>query len=294
MVFVKVRGGLGNQMFQFAAGIALSRRLERPVIFDTSWYRRTPSAVKPRVFGLGSFACGRTVVFDRFRARLQSVRILSKASRKLLGRDIPALYVRATDTNGFFFQEERLRRAWFVELDGYWQGEHYFVGSENMIRASFVPASDMSQEAVKVTQTINACEAVGVHVRRDDYVSNPSASRRYGSCSQDYYTRAVELIKAAVEHPRFFVFSDDPPWVRTQLELDGPTVVVSGQGGLTDHEELWLMSRCKHFIIANSTFSWWAAWLSTYERKSVVAPRKWFADNEQASRRILPAAWMAI
>jgi hypothetical protein len=294
VIFARIRGGLGNQMFQFAAGVALSRRLERPVTFDTSWYRRTPPGVTPRHFGLDSFTCNGSAIFDPFSRKLQIVRFLSKAARKLSGRDVSALYVRATDANGLFFEEERLRRARVVELDGYWQAECYFTGVANEIRASFAPANHLSSEGADFARTIDACNAVGVHVRRGDYISSPSVSRRYSSCSLEYYTNAVELVKANVERPEFFVFSDDPPWACTQLKLAGPTVVISGQAGLRDHEELWLMSRCKHFIIANSTFGWWAAWLSTFQDKTVVAPRRWFADDEQASQRILPAAWKAI
>lgn len=294
MLFVRVRGGLGNQMFQYAAGTALSLRLQRPLTFDTSWYRRIPPGSTPRVFSLNSFACGRSATFDRSLPRLQGARLAGKVVRKLAGRDSGLLYARVTEANGLFFDHSRLARARVIEMDGYWQGERYFADCAAAVRQGLALADDPSQAARELAQAIDDSESVGVHVRRGDYVTTPSASRRFVACSPQYYLRAAEIVAAAAGRPVFFVFSDDPRWARANVELPHRTVVVSGSARLADHDELWLMSRCRHIITANSTFSWWAAWLSTAAGKVVVAPRRWFADDEEASARILPDSWTAI
>ena len=121
---------------------------------------------------------------------------------------------------------------------------------------------------------------VSLHVRRGDYASNPKTTSTHGLCSLDYYRAAVTHVASKVENPEFFIFSDDIDWVRANLQLDFPHHFVAHNQGATSYNDMRLMSLCSHHVIANSSFSWWAAWLSGIDKGNggaVIAPRQWFA-----------------
>jgi hypothetical protein len=122
-------------------------------------------------------------------------------------------------------------------------------------------------------------------------VSDPEIQRVHGTCGLDYYQRAVEEIARAESEPQFFVFSDDPAWVKDNLRLRFPTVVVEHMGARSPYEELRLMSLCRHSIIANSSFSWWGGWLNPNCGKKVIAPEQWFKSGSHDTRDLIPAAW---
>ena len=160
-----------------------------------------------------------------------------------------------------------------------------------MVRAEFTFREEPKEEDRGMIQRIRATTAVAVHVRRGDYVSEPSTHAVHGTCALDYYERAAQLIAAQSEHPHFFVFTDDPAWARAHLQLPFPSTLVSETVGERDCEDLRLMSRCQHFIIANSSFSWWGAWLGSHPGKVVVAPQRWFATDVHDTRDIVPPGW---
>jgi hypothetical protein len=141
---------------------------------------------------------------------------------------------------------------------------------------------------------IAGCNAVSLHVRRGDYVSNPDSSRVHGLCGADYHQAAVRRIAEVVPQPHLFVFSDDPQWAAGNLHLDHPATIVTGNDTRRDYEDLHLMSLCKHHIVANSSFSWWGAWLDTNPDKIVIAPERWFAHEQHDTRDLLPPTWQVI
>ena len=135
---------------------------------------------------------------------------------------------------------------------------------------------------------------MSLHVRRGDYASDPNASAVHGLCSLDYYAAAVAHIGRFVPRPRYFVFSDDPTWASEHLKLPGDTVIVEHNDGATSYEDLRLMSRCRHHVIANSSFSWWGAWLNPRADKIVVAPSRWLAETTRACPDICPTSWVRL
>ena len=141
---------------------------------------------------------------------------------------------------------------------------------------------------------IAACNAVSLHVRRGDYAADPVVTSMHGLCPLDYYDRAVEYVLGRVSDPAFFLFSDDPDWVREHLKLRGSVSVVDHNGPDSGSEDLRLMSLCRHHIIANSTFSWWGAWLDPRPDKLVIAPKRWFADESLDTSDLLPAGWVKL
>jgi len=136
--------------------------------------------------------------------------------------------------------------------------------------------------------------AVSVHVRRGDRVSDPRLAGVLGSCPAAYYRRAWRLIRERVRDPLFIVFADDPAWARGQLTFLDPVKFVSDPGHRPDHDDLWLMTQCRHHVIANSAFSWWGAWVADAADKVVVAPDRWFANPAYNGRDIVPPAWARV
>jgi hypothetical protein len=141
---------------------------------------------------------------------------------------------------------------------------------------------------------ISAANAVSLHIRRGDYVSNAKFNAAHGTCDLDYYARAAAFVAERVGDPVIYAFSDDPAWVAENLKLPFEMRFVDHNDGSTAHEDLRLMATCKHHIIANSSFSWWGAWLNPLKDKVVAAPTQWFADPAKSNPDILPQSWHAV
>jgi hypothetical protein len=176
-------------------------------------------------------------------------------------------------------------------LHGYWQSERYFAAHADTLRHDLRIVTPPSPENAEMARQIAAAPSVSLHVRRGDYLQ----SGAYAACSGDYYRAALHLVaEAAGLTPTIFVFSDDPAWARDHLDLPFAKVVVDFNGRDTDYEDLRLMSLCRHNVIANSSFSWWGAWLNRHPGKVVVAPKRWFADKHLQNPDLLPAGWLSL
>lgn len=177
-------------------------------------------------------------------------------------------------------------------IDGYWQSERYFFEYADKIRAEFTLKLPFSEKNAEIVEYISQVNAVSLHIRRGDYVSN--AKNAYiGICSLDYYKTAINYIKNRVEKPIFFIFSDDINWVKNNLQTDAKSVFVDHNSGAESYNDMRLMSLCKHHIIANSSFSWWGAWLNPNPEKIVIAPKKWFASDIK-SDDLIPTNWTVL
>lgn len=178
-------------------------------------------------------------------------------------------------------------------LMGYWQSEKYFSDCADQIRHDFEFAPPLTSMNARLAEQMRVEPSVSLHVRRGDYVSNPRASATHGVCSLDYYRDAVRFIAERVVNPHFYVFSDDVDWVRDNLKLEFSHEYVNHNQGQESYNDMRMMSLCKHNIIANSSFSWWGAWLNVRRDKIVVAPKRWFA-NEISSQDLMPSDWMRV
>ncbi|HET6995265.1 MAG TPA: alpha-1,2-fucosyltransferase, partial [Chitinophagaceae bacterium] len=139
---------------------------------------------------------------------------------------------------------------------------------------------------------IRSVNAVSIHVRRGDYVNDKETNAVHGVCSIDYYREAINRLSGEISEPRFYIFSDDMDWARANLPISPHLAVYVDNNQMASHEDLRLMSSCKHHIIANSSFSWWGAWLSDYAGKKVIAPRNWFRTLE--NKDIIPNGWITL
>ncbi|MDP1766805.1 MAG: alpha-1,2-fucosyltransferase [Methylotenera sp.] len=180
-----------------------------------------------------------------------------------------------------------------VYLEGYWQSERYFHEFSNKIREDFTFKLPFSKQNTEIADRIGKVNALSLHVRRGDYANNSKTLATHGLCSLDYYRAAIQLIIKQVENPHFFVFSDDIAWVKNNLKIDFPHLFIDHNLGAESYNDMRLMSLCKHNIIANSSFSWWAAWLNTNPQKIVIAPQDWFSNKVNVSD-LIPHGWIRI
>ena len=292
MIIVQIIGGLGNQMFQYALGRRLADGLDVHLKLDITPFR----SYALRRYSLCALNIREELATDREVARARAGRL--PRVRKLLHRVLPSVPTESPRlvrerTRGF--DPAILDAPDGSYLEGYWQSEKYFDVSAERLRVEFSPHSPLSGQDAAVAERMREGDAVSVHVRRGDYVSDPVTSKVHGVCDEAYYARCVDYLAERLEDPRFFVFSDEPEWARENLRIPFPTTVVDHNKGSLDFEDLRLMSICRHHIIANSSFSWWGAWLNPEPSKIVLMPQRWFFDREpEYAADIRPAGWVAL
>jgi hypothetical protein len=271
VILTRLMGGMGNQMFQYAAGRSLALRLQTELMLDTQWYALAHTdKTTPRSFELA--------VFD-----------LPDATVWCPGMRTPDYDLRDpyfTYNAAFEWVSDDTR------LVGQWQSPQYFADYADVIRRDFTFRADASEGNQRLLARITADpSAVSLHVRRTDYVTWPGNQPVMGFVGESYYERAVAWVRERIAQPTFYIFSDEPAWCRQHLKLGDASVYVDGNVGADSYLDMWLMSHCKHHIIANSTFSWWGAWLNPNAEKLVVAPACWFSDPSMDARDLLPSTW---
>ena len=184
--------------------------------------------------------------------------------------------------NSFTFNRSLFQCSKNTFLEGYFQSEKYFKNYEDILRNDFKIKKTIQKSNLVLLKKIDAASSVSVHVRRGDYVSDLDTRNHHGALGFDYYSTSIKLIDKKITDPVFFIFSDEPQLVEKNLSFPFPFTIISGNINEFCYEDLLLMSRCRHHIIANSSFSWWGAWLDARPNKIVIAPKKWFANLDQA------------
>ena len=296
MVIVRLLGGLGNQMFQYAAARNLSIRHRTTLKLDISGfesYRLREYSLHP-FHVQEEFAMPEEVAQIKAPPRGRLSRFALRVRRRIIG---PVPYYRQPVFSEPVlgpFDSNIMKTPRDVYLDGYWQSEKYFADIRDVIRREFTVRHEQDRQSQEIAAQITATQSVSIHVRRGDYVSNPHTSQVHGVCGLDYYRRCVDVVAETIPYPHFFVFSDEPRWVTENLRLDCPTTFVSHNDVSRGYEDLRLMSLCKHNILANSSFGWWAAWLNTNPNKLVIAPKQWFTDPSLDARDLLPDEWIKV
>ncbi|MDD2935319.1 MAG: alpha-1,2-fucosyltransferase [Candidatus Pacebacteria bacterium] len=297
MIIIRISGGLGNQMFQYCLGRNLSLKNKVGLVFDTSNY----SSEKNRFFGLNNFNINGKEMTEN---DIKSIKIPNITDKSILGRfkrktfrliEVfkPISQKKFIIESDYTFSPEVLSiKNDNIYLSGIWQSEKYFTDISDIIRKEFSLKNKLSDNAIIFSNEIENSESVSIHIRRGDYINNQKTSAFHGTCSLDYYKEATNLIEKKVKNPKYFIFSDDVEWVKNNLMLSHPAVYVSGNN-LPDYEEMILMSKCKHNIIANSSFSWWSAWLNDNPQKIVIAPKKWF-NSDTNTKDLILESWLTI
>lgn len=194
----------------------------------------------------------------------------------------------------FHFDPTMLAVGPNIYLNGYWQSEKYFQHIESIIRQEFTFQRKPDAINEEVSQEICTTNSVSLHVRRGDYASDLATHEFHGTCPLEYYQRALKLIADKIGQPHIYVFSDTPEWVKRNLSFNYPVTLITNNSGDKSFEDLRLISLCKHHIIANSSFSWWGAWLNTNPKKIVIAPKNWFAKANIDSHDLIPPSWIRL
>jgi Glycosyl transferase family 11 len=284
VIVVRLTGGLGNQMFQYATGLSLALRHGVELVLDTSWTLEMGRAYELDCFQPDARLCpvgkvGRVPNTSRMVRVLQRLR----PSRR------PWLHVITENHHTNEFDAAVLHAPDDTYLCGYWQFEEYFSAHESEVRQSLrFPA--LTGDAERIAQEVQRTQAVSVHVRRGDYLKH----EHLRILDVGYYTRATQKVIEVVGDARIFVFSDEPQWCAENLEFKSPTTVVDRSfDPQRDWEDMCLMSLCDHHVIANSTYSWWGAWLNPSPEKIVVAPARWVGSDHRAGDPV-PRRWVRI
>jgi hypothetical protein len=298
MIITKLIGGLGNQMFQYAVGrhLAIINRTE--LYLDISDYAQYPD----RYYALDCFNIKAQVateqVLEDFRSYPDKLTALQRLWQyRLLGHR----HIEQSEPH-FHFSENIIRQYnSSVYLSGYWQTEQYFKAIEATVRQDFRFAKPMNPLTEQAAGQIMGTGAVSIHIRRGDFVTNQTSNQFHGVCDLGYYQQSIDFIANKITSPTFFIFSDEPDWVAENLKIDYPCHLIGHNQGSDSYQDLYLMSLCQHHIIANSSFSWWGAWLNPSPSKLVIAPKfwlnphsRWFAEMKIDTKDILPKEWIKI
>lgn len=264
-VRVELNGGLGNQMFQAAAGLTLAHRIGAGLDFDISPLKRVP-----RTFDLTPFAIPATL-YDKNSADRSPLARIFKSKHAAA----PADWKGAVWTEkAFHYDPDFEKLSTSAYLIGYFQSPRYFESSADLVRKVFELQPHLSDAGKTYAQATRGEDTVAVHIRRGDYVSNPKATAIHGILDADYYDRALRIITRTVKKPRLIVVSDEPDTARQLLQGWADAEFVSGT---TMFDDMYLIGACRHHVIANSSFSWWGAWLDARPDGLTIAPRAWFA-----------------
>jgi hypothetical protein len=292
MIITHIIGGLGNQLFQYALARRIAYFNNCKIKLDLSGFEN----YNLRVYHLNHFNIIENTASSDEIASLKRTqgKKLPILPLSLINKIQPYYKHSLIKESHFHYDPNMLKVSCNAYLEGYWQSEKYFKDIENIIRKEFTLKHGPDSHNKVMAQEIMNGESISIHIRRGDYVSNATINQLHGACSLDYYHLAIKKIKTAVSKPHFFVFSDDTIWARENLKTEDPITVVSHNGPDKDYEDLRLMTLCKHHIIANSSFSWWGAWLCANKEKIVIAPNKWFNTNEHDTRDLIPDSWIKI
>jgi hypothetical protein len=294
LVVIKLQGGLGNQMFQYAAAKCLAINTNSQLYIDTSFLTQNITqfdGFTPRAYELGLFSLKESFINPELIKNLTNpslyMRILSKLNFR---KNINFFYEESLQFNPLFFQSNLP-----VLLNGFFQSQQYFKSIKNQLFEIFTfPCLPQNKSNFFLNEIRNTV-SVAVHVRRGDYVTSFKTNAFHGVCDEAYYHLAIQEIKTKIGACKFFFFSDDHNWVMQNLIVDNSTVLVDTKH-LPSWYDMYLMTQCKHNIIANSSYSWWGAWLNRNNDKVVVAPNRWFVNNEmnEQVKDLIPAEWIKL
>lgn len=289
MIVIKLMGGLGNQMFQYAAARGLAEHHNTKVGLDLSWFKE--------------------VLADEKTTTRQYELELYKIKARLVNRDGLQLYRQGSlkkylpsGKSKFLFVEEHghAYNKFFKNLPdnsyllGWLQSEKYFIDIADKIREELTPKQPLDKVNAGLIKQIQLKPSVSLHVRRGDYAADVKTKAFHGLLPLSYYQKAIEIIQKKVPQANLFVFSDDIAWIRQNLKSTWPATYVSHNTGRDSYKDIVLMSHCQHNIIANSSFSWWGAWLNDHPDKIVIAPKNYFKDKQEDVSDQIPESWIKL
>lgn len=293
MIIVRLQGGLGNQMFQYSLGRVLSLRNNTELGLDVTFLLdRTPIpnftfrdydldvfSINPKIVSRDEIPC----LYRKYKLGI-FMRYLDYLRRKILPTP-------GKEKKAYRFDEKIFNTGPDIYLEGWWQTPKYFKGYEDVIRKDFTFSSDWNQDIISLAQEIKATDSVCVFFRRGDFIGNSF----HDVVDNEYYKNALDLLKNKINIEKVYVFSDEIEWCRENVLFPFTTVFVDDRcNGYKYSGKLFLMTCCKHFIIPNSSFSWWAAWLSINPEKIVICPKQWTGKDSVDTSDLIPEDWIRL
>lgn len=281
MIIIKLKGGVGNQLFQYALGKSLQKHYARLLVFDISGYPLDTL----RQFELQ--ALDLRVASEKELSLFMKPSFTERIRRRLNLFPAYPIVKEQPDQEGSYAKHIFDFKSKGLYLNGYWQNPRYFESIQTELKTELNNIALPSMPESEVN-------SVAIHIRRGDYIHGSVASTVYAAVPMSYYQTAMDYFVSKLSSPIFYIFSDDLDWCQENFKQDNICFVKPSTAPLHD---LLRMSRMKHQVIANSTFSWWAAWLNSYSAKIVIAPKNWFAyssKNEAAQRDLIPLNWIKL
>jgi hypothetical protein len=292
-IYSYLQGGLGNQMFQYAIARALSEHYQSTFLLDRSWFDVPQSETTPRPYQLDFLqiqnVANSDLVFPKKPHRW--IRVLQETLSSG-----PMVYYQQ---NAFEFDPSLFQLKRMAERDlflfGYWQAYPYLDAIRPILQTEFKTKESAPDHYQSYLEHIRSSESVMLHIRRGDYVNSPSAAKFHGVLPLSYYQQAIAVLLLQKPDSHFFIFSDDLPWAKEALPKNLKiTFVENALQADAAAQELQLMTECKHHIIANSSLSWWGAWLKQDGMGLVFTPNRWISDNSLDLSNLLPSSWHRI
>lgn len=277
MIISKFDGGLGNQMFQFAFTHLLSKKFSSSILFDLDAYKKQ----KSRDFEL-DYVFNLTIK--------SSPKILNKCAKK----EIFGIFKYSKEAEYYKYSNIYDESDGNQYIEGFWQNQKYYDNHFEELIDLFTFKNVMNDVNANLSNNIKKENSVSLHVRRGDYIHNENAKKFHGECNLNYYKEAVDYISSKCNDLVFYLFSDDPIWVEENFSFINNKHIISHNSGKNSYEDMRLMSMCKHNIIANSSFSWWGAFLNSEREKIVIAPKMWTNFNNTKEYEIVPKNWIIL
>ena len=274
MIIIKIKGGLGNQLFQYATGRAVALHHKLPLKLDLTIFK----TYKLHRYLLDQFAIQADIATENEIIKLKGGNNVILSALRKTGFIKRKSYIKEKRSSHF---DASVFKNNFVYLDGYWQNELYFTAIRELLLPELTSSSSISDLGCAYLESIKNSNSVSLHVRRGNYLN----TKNINVLDVDYYMKAADYIRKNVEKPTFYVFSDDLEWCKNSLGFLDDCIYVDRTQ--TDIDDLKLMSFCRHNIIANSSFSWWGAWLNQNPKKTVIAPKGWLLNDPDSSNVIL-------
>jgi len=289
MIIVKIYGGMANQLFQYAAGYALSLHHAAPLKLDISYFQEKNSDTK-RAFALDKFAIDYELASQEEIDQVFKFRFIDYAWNKL----VPIANKRFYGEKKLGFNERFFELPKSVYLRGYFQSDKYFLNCKRSLFEQYKIKTNNFPHLLPLAATLSNTNTVALHIRLGDYL-NPTLSGIMAPFNADYYKKAMEQIQKNISNPKFYIFSDQIQLAKDLLNLNEVDAIFVDESITKNAEEdFYLMQSCQHQIIANSTFSWWAAYLNENNHKIVIAPTKWYKDHFGDATHLYPDNWVVI
>ena len=303
MIITSLTGGLGNQMFQYAAGLALAEHRRTVLKLDVSWFGEDPRFEAHNRYSLSCLNVTEQFATEEEIDRVRGVQLgrterwsvsLARCLRLHRYADRHASPSHWHRPPTFAFYPEFFEQPDHTYLNGMFQSEKFFAPIADLLRLQFSFRYPLQPALTELAERIRSGPSAALHFRRGDYARNAGFAREIGVVGLDYYHRAARILRERSPDATFYIFSDDIEAVAREFTPPGPHEFVRCVKPGQSHDKIRLMALCDHIAIANSTFSWWAAWLNPSPEKLVIAPDPWFSDSPHDQRDIVPSSWMRL